>query len=47
MDASTGGNNASTIETILETLWAPETRNYVPGRHAIMCQEVPQSWNKT
>ncbi len=31
MDATAGGNNASTIESVLETLWAPETLNYVPG----------------
>ncbi len=43
MDANTGGNNASTIETVLEKLWVPETRNYVPGSAAELEQNLKLS----
>jgi hypothetical protein len=43
MDANTGGNNASTIETVLETLWAPETLNYVPGSASELEQNLKLS----
>jgi hypothetical protein len=43
MDANTGGNNASTIETVLEKLWVPETRNYVPGSASELEQNLKLS----
>jgi hypothetical protein len=43
MDATAGGNNASTIETVLETLWAPETLNYVPGSASELEQNLKLS----
>jgi hypothetical protein len=43
MDATAGGNNASTIETVLETLWAPETLNYVPGSTSELEQNLKLS----
>ncbi len=43
MDTTAGGNNASTIETVLETLWAPETLNYVPGSASELEQNLKLS----
>jgi hypothetical protein len=43
MDATAGGNNTSTIETVLETLWAPETLNYVPGSASELEQNLKLS----
>jgi hypothetical protein len=43
MDATAGGNNPSTIETVLETLWAPETLNYVPGSASELEQNLKLS----
>jgi hypothetical protein len=43
MNAIAGGNNASTIETILETLWVPETLNYVPRSASELEQKLKLS----